>query len=277
MRLMREALYKAATAVVLVVLAVWFVASCAPAYVALFCLWPFLSLGFVILWTAWRITGHGDESSYVISIERRPVRPRRIKVDGSDLPLGKRVLVTVDPRFSVELAAPRWVEALYLIVFAPFVFQTPLFVAALLLQLAGREEPRIVVEWSWLPIGAMLVAGFGVGLIAFVSWAGRDFVRPGTIGKRITVPLLGRALCLSHPDVCAVEVGRGPSPSGHIADHIRVIRTQSDPVELIAGAWVLPDARAAAELLPLAGLIARAAHVPLLPMSGTAADLGTRN
>jgi hypothetical protein len=272
---MREALYLAAKAVVMVVLALWFLAASAGAYVALFFFWPFVSLGFVIVWAARRTTGHADDS--VVSVEWRPARQRRIKVDGSDLPLGKRVLVTVDPRFSVELAAPRWVEALYLILWAPFVLQGPLFAASWLLEMAAREQPHVVVEWSWLPIGVMLLAGFGVGLTALVSWAGRDFVRRGTIGKRIAVPILGPALCLSYPDVCAIEVGRGPSPSGHhIADRIRVIRSHGAAVELIPGAWVSSDARPTVELLPLAHLIARAAHVPLLPLSEPR-NLGTRN
>jgi hypothetical protein len=274
MDLMRDALYAAAKAVFVVVLALWFLASCVAAYVALLGFWPMLSLVFAIGWASWRITGHADGA--VVSVERRPARQRRIKVDGSDLPLGKRVLVTVDPRFSVELAAPRWVEALSLLLWAPFVLQAPLFGAPWLLEMAGREQPHVVVEWSWLPIGTMLFAGFGVGLVAFVAWAGRDFVGPGTIGKRIEVPLLGRALCLSHADVCAIEVGRDSTPSHRAADHIRVIRTNGEPVELIPGAWALPDAGATPELLPLAGLIARAARVPLRPLSEPR-NLGTRN
>jgi hypothetical protein len=274
MHLMREALYMAAKAVFVVVLALWFLASCVAAYVALFGFWPMLSLAFTIGWASWRISGHADGT--VISVERRLARQRRIKVDGSDLPLGKRVLVTVDPRFSVELAAPRRIEAFSLLVWAPFVLQGPLFAALWLLETAGREQPHVVVEWSWLPIGAMLFAGFGCGLIACVACAGRDFVGPGTIGKRIAVPFLGPALCLSYPDVCAIEVGRDSTPSRGATDHIRVIRTNGEPVELIPGAWALPDAGATPELLPLAGLIARAARVPLRPLSEPR-NLGTRN
>jgi len=261
-------------AVFLIVIAIWFVASFAGAYLALFVFWPFLSLGFVIAWAAWRIIGHGDGN--VIGVGPRPMRLRRVDVDGSPLPLGRRVFVSVDPQFSVELAPSRWVEAFYLVVSAPFVLQGPLFVAASLFELAGREEPRVVVEWSWLPIGVLLLADFGVSLAAFVAWAGREFVAPGTAGKRIAVPFLGRALCLSHSDVCAIEVGRGLGPSGRNADRIRASRRHGEPVDLIPGAWV-SDAGPTAELVPLAELLARAAHVPLLPLGGNAAELGTRS
>lgn len=259
MQLLREAIYIAARAVILVVLAIWIVAASAGASVALFVFWPFLSLAYLIIWAIARFIGHADTSGWGISVQRRSGRLRRTRVGGSDLPLGKRVFVTVNPQFSVELATPRWVEAAYLILWAPFMLQCPLFIAALLLQLAGREEPQVVVEWSWLAIGAVLLAGFYVSLIVFVCWASREFVGPGMTGRRLAIPFLGLALCIAYRDVCAVEVGRDQNR----ADHVRLIRTGGEPIQLRAAARFMGDVPTSADLLPLAELLAHAAHVPL--------------
>ena len=190
---LRAGAYAVASAVVLVALAILAVASCASAYVALLFFWPFLSVVYLIVWPIARFIGRADTSGWGISVEKRSARLQRTRLDGSDLALGKRVFVAADPDFSVELAAPRWLEAIYLILWAPFVLTGPLYVVAALLQLVGREEPQVVPEWSWLPIGGILFAGFYVSLVGCVSWAAHEFVGPGMIGRRLAIPIAGRA------------------------------------------------------------------------------------
>ncbi len=255
---LRAVVWIAAKAVVLFVLAIWFVAASAGAYLAVFGFWPFLSLAYLIIWAVARFAAHADTSGWGISVQQRSGRLRR-RVGGADLPLGKRVFVTVNPHFSVELAAPRLLEAVYLILWAPFVLQSPLYVTASLLLLAGREELRVVIEWSWLAIGAVLLAGFYVSLVACVSWAAREFVGPRMIGRRLAIPFLGRALCIAHRDVCAVEVVLDPGR----ADHVRLIRTGGEPMELRFAARFMGGVQPTADLLPLAELLAHAAQVPL--------------
>ncbi len=249
-----------AAAIILFPLVIWVIASCAAAYVALLVFWPFLSVIYLIVWPIARFIGHVDTSGWGISLQKRSGRLRRNRVGGSDLPLGKRVFVTADPEFSVELAAPRWLEAVYLILWAPFVLTFPLFIATSLLQLASQEQPQVVLEWSSLALGAMLLSGFYVSLVACVSWGAHEFVRPGIVGRRLAIPFVGHALCITHRDVCAVEVGEDASRG----DHVRFIRTGGEPMEIRASArFMVGDCHAAADLLPLAELLARAAQVPL--------------
>ena len=242
-------------------LAIWFLAASAGAYCALVVFWPFLSVVYLLFWPIARYIDHADTSGWGISVKRRSGHLRRIEVGGSDLPLGKRVFVTVNPELSVELAAPRWLQAVYLVLWAPFILPFPVFIATSLLQLAAREEPRVMVESPWLATGAVLLAGLYVGLVACVSWAGHEFIGPRAVGRRLSIPGLGLALCIAHHDVCAVEVGRDTDRD----DHVRLIRTAGEPVELRAAARFIGHRQPAADLLPLAELFANAAHVPLVP------------
>lgn len=259
MNQLRAVAYKAAKGAILLVLAIWVVAASAGAFVALVFFWPFLSVIYLLVWPIARFIAHDDTSGWGISVQKRPGRLRRTHVGGTDLPLGKRVFVAISPEFSVELAAPRWLEAVYLILWVPFILAGPLVIATALFQLAGREEPQVVVEWSWLPIGVVLFAGFYVGVVACVSWAAREFVGPGMIGRRLAIPFLGRALCITHRDVCAVEVVVDPSR----ADHVRLIRAGGEPMELRFAARFMGGVQPTADLLPLAELLAHAAQVPL--------------
>lgn len=257
---LRAGAYAVARAVVLVVIAIWGVASFAGAYGALLFFWPFLSVVYLIVWPIARFIGHADTTGWGISVQKRSGRLQRSRVDGSDLVLGKRVFVTADPEFSVELAAPRWLEAIYLILWAPFVLTFPLAVVTSLVQLAGREQPQVIVEWSWLAIGGVLLAGFYVSLVACVSGAAHEFAAPGMIGRRLAIPIVGRALCIAYRDVCAVEIGR----DANRGDHVRLLRTGGEPMEIRTAARFMGRAQPAADLLPLAGLLARAARVPVL-------------
>ena len=256
---LRAYAYAVSRAIVLTLIAIWAVASFAGAYVALLFFWPFLSVAYLIIWPIAHFVGHADTSGWGISVQKRSGRLRPIQVNGSDLHLGKRVLATDDPDFSIELAAPRWLEALYLILWAPFVLTFPVAVVTSLLQLAGREQPQVVAEWSWLVIGGVLLAGFYTSLVACVSWAAHEFAAPGIIGRRLAIPIVGRALCVAYRDVCAVEIGRDAARG----DHVRLIRTGDEPMEIRAAARFLGGTQPTADLRPLAELLAHAARVPL--------------
>lgn len=276
MNTLRAVLGMAGKLVIQLVLAVWFIGACAAAYVALWFFWPMLSSAFVVVWAVCRVARLGNLDMAGVSVELRRGRLRSLRVAGSDRPMRRQVLASTDPTFSVELALSRWLEAAIALAWAPLVFQGPLFIAASLLQLAAREEPQVVVEWSWLPIGAMLLAGQAVSLVAFVWYAGRRFVGPATIGRRLNIPLSGRVLCVAYRDVCAVDIQCGPKVLEHISVHvIRFIRTGGESVDLTLGADGFPGAQPSAELLALTELLARTARVPLRPPCG-AAELGTR-
>jgi hypothetical protein len=261
MHVLLAAMHWVARAVVLVVIAIWAAASFAGAYVAMLFFWPFLSVVYLIVWPIARFIGHADTTGWGISLQKRSGRLRAIRVNGSNVHLGKRVLATDEGEFSIELAPPRWLEALYLILWAPFVLTLPVVVATALLQLVGREEPQVVVEWSWLTIGGVLIAGFYASLVGCVSWAAHEFVGPGMIGRRLAIPIVGHALCVAYRDVCAVEIGRDADRG----DHVRLIRHGDAPMEIRAAARFLGRAQPTADLLPLAELLARAARVPMRP------------
>lgn len=272
MKELRVFAYAVGRALVLFVLAIWFIASCAGAYVALWFFWPMLSSAVVVVWAVCRVAGLGKPDMARVSIERRRGRQRHLRIAGADRPMRLQILASIDPTFSIELALSRWLEAARAILWAPFLFQGPIFIAASLLVEAAREEPQVVVHWSWLPIGAMLLAGQAVSLVAFVWYAGRRFVGLGTIGRRLKIPLSGRVLCVAYPDVCAVDIQCGPRVLEHISVHvIRFIRTGGESVDLTLGANAFPGARPSAGLLALTELLARTARVPL-----RAAELGTR-
>jgi hypothetical protein len=268
--------YAVGRALVLFILAIWFIAACAGAYVALWFFWPLLASAGVVVWAVCRAAGWGKPEMASVSIEPRRGRLRRLRVAGSHRPMRRQILASIDPAFSVELAPSRWLEAATLLLCAPFLLQGPIFVAASLLVEAAREEPQFVIEWSWLPIGAVLVAGQAVSLVAFVWYAGRQFVGPATIGRRLNIPLSGRALCVAHRDVCAVDIQCGAELAEHISVHVvRFIRTRGESVEVALGDEALAGAPPSAELLALTKFLARTARVPLRPTSCTV-ELGTR-
>ena len=278
MQELRAFAYAIGRAIVLLVLAIWFVAASAGAYAALFFFWPFLSVCFLVVWAVCRIAGMSQPDTVAVTIERPPRHSVLMTIGGSDRPMGRRVLTTIGPPFSVEIAQPRWFEVVNVVVWAPFFLQGPLLIGLSLCQLAAQEEPRIVVEWSWLPIGALLVAGFVASTIAFMSYAARHFVEPGTIGRRVQIPFTDRALCAAHRDVCAIELQRGPEMLGGSSfRRLRVIRKVGEPQDLTMGAPAAPDAPAPKELLALARVLAHAARVPLRVQDGDGTDIGTRN
>lgn len=273
---LRAFAYAVGRTLVLFVLAIWFIAACAAAYVALWFFWPMLSSAFVVVWVVCRAARLGNIDMAGVSIEPARGRLRRLRVAGSRRPMRRQVLARIDPAFSVELALSRWLEAATAILWAPFVFQGPIFIAASLLVEAAREEPQVLIQWSWLPIGAMLVAGQALSLVAFAWYAGRRFVGPATIGRRLNIPLSGRALCVAYRDVCAVDIQCGPKVVEHMSVHVvRFIRTRGESVDLALGDEASPGAPPSAELRALTELLARTARVPLRSTSCTA-ELGTR-
>ena len=104
----------AAKGAILVVLAIWVVAASAVHLSRSSSSWPFLSVIYLLVWPIARFIAHDDTSGWGISVQKRPGRLRRTHVGGTELPLGKRVFVAFSPEFSIELAAPRWLEAVYL-------------------------------------------------------------------------------------------------------------------------------------------------------------------
>jgi hypothetical protein len=273
---LRGIAYGIGRAIVMLVLAIWFIASCAGAYGALFVFWPFISVCFLSVWAVWRVTGHGNGVGGV-ALQRGvgPARQRLLR--HSYLSPGRRVLATSDPSFSLELAMPLWYEAANAILWVPFLLQGPLLVAAQLCWLASQEQPRVVIEWSWLAIGLMLVAGLVTGAVAFVSYAARQFVAPGMIGRRFRIPLFGLALVTAHRDVIAVEIRRGIELPDHTAiHHVRFVRTSGESVDVAFGEMTPVGAQPADELVALGTLLARTARVPLRVPNENSAELGTR-
>ena len=255
---LRAGAYAVARAVVLAVIAIWAGRQlCGRLRGAV----RLLAVPIVVYLIIWRSRGSSVTLTQVAgaSASRSDQTLQRSRVHGSDLALGKRVFVTADP--SSRWNSPRrdGFEAIYLILWAPFVFTGPLFAAATLLEQIGREEPQVVAEWSWLPIGGILLAGFYVSLVGCVSWAAHEFVGPGMIGRRLAIPIVGRALCIAYRDVCAVEIGRDADRG----DHLRLIRTGTEPMEIRAAARFMGRAQPTVDLLPLAELLARAARVPV--------------
>jgi hypothetical protein len=273
---LRAFAYGVARAIVLLVLGIWFIASCVGAYGALFFFWPFISVVYLSAWAVWRVSGHGAGGSGV-ALERNvgPARQRLLR--NSHLPSGRRVLATTDPSFSVEIAMPLWYETANALLWAPFLLQVPLVVAAEFLRLAGQEEPRVVPEWSWLAIGVVLLAGLVMSVVVFVSFAAREFVAPGTIGRRIRTPLFGLALITARHDVVAVEIRRGPELPDHTVIHrVRIVRRGGESVDVAIGEVFPVGAQPADELFALATLVARAARVPLRLTTASSTELGTR-
>jgi hypothetical protein len=146
------ALFMVGKAIVVVVLAIWFAASFAGAYLALYVFWPLLSLGFVIAcgiaWSVRRFSGGADVS--------------------------RESAVATVRRSSVPRARPFWEKPAYVLLCAPFVLQSPMAIAWELLRLAAQEEPHVVVGWSWLGSGALLIAGFAMSVIATRALVPRD-------------------------------------------------------------------------------------------------------
>jgi hypothetical protein len=273
---LRAFAYWIGRAILLLVLAIWFIASCAGAYGALFVFWPVISVCFLSVWAIWRVTGHGAGASGV-TLQRSVGPTRKRLLCHSYLPHGRRVLATTDPSFSLELAMPLRYEAANAILWAPFFLQGPLLVAAALVQLAGQEEPRVVIAWSWLAIGVMLLAGLVMSAVAFVSYAARQFVAPGTIGRRLRIPLFGLTLITTHRDVIAVEIRRGLELPDHTAiHHVRFVRTSGESVDVAFGELKPVGTQPSDELFALATLLARAARVPLRQTNATTTELGTR-
>jgi len=267
--------YAVGRALILFVLAIWFIASCAGAYAALFVFWPFLSVVFVVVWAVCRLLGLTHPDTAAVTVERRTARLRRLTFGASDRPPHRRVLAAVKPSFSVEIAQPRWLEVAHGILWAPFFLQGPLLIGMSLLQVAAQEEPRIVVEWSWLPIGAMLIAGFAATAVAFASYAARHFVAPATIGRRIQIPLTDYALCAAHRDVSAVEIQRGTELIDRNSFYrIRFLRSGGEPWDLTLGITNSPDAPPPDELVALAKVLAHAARVPLRAPAGSDGGIG---
>lgn len=119
---------------------------------SLYVFWPCLSLGFVILccifWVTRRFAGDADDSH-------------------------DRALTTV-PRSPVARARPRWGKPLYFVLCAPFVLQSPLAIVWAPPRLAAQKEPHVIVEWSWLAIGPLLISGFVMSRIVTIACAPRD-------------------------------------------------------------------------------------------------------
>ena len=276
MKELRALAYWIGRAIILLILAIWFIAAFAGAYGALWVFWPFISICCLSVWAVWRVTGHGAGGSG-LAIQRSVGPARRRVLCDSKLPHGSRVLATIDPSFSLELAEPLWLQTANAIMWAPFFLQGPLLVAAQLFWLAGREEPRVVIEWSWLAIGVLLLAGFVMSTVVFVSFAWRPFVAPGTIGRRLRIPVFGLALVATDHDVIAVEIRRGHEFPDHTAMHrVCFVRIGGEAVDLALGEMAPVHAQPAQELVALATLLARAARVPLRLTNTNSTELGTR-